>query len=50
VWQFLWKLKTDLAHDAGDPPLGIYPKGSISNYTDIFSSMLIASLFIIARN
>lgn len=49
VWQFLRKIGINLFQDPAIPLLGIYPKDS-SPYRDNCLTMLIAALFIIARN
>ena len=50
VWQFLIKLGNNLPQDPVIPHLGIYPKDVQSYHKDIFLTMFIAALFVIARN
>jgi hypothetical protein len=50
VWQFLRKLDIVLPIDPAIPFLGIYPKGVAINNKDIYFTMFIAALFIIARS
>ena len=50
VWRFLKKLKIDITFDPGIPLLGIYPTNATAQFEkDIFTSMFIATLFIIAK-
>jgi hypothetical protein len=50
VWQFLRKLDIVLPEDPAIPLLSIYPKDASTYNKDTCSTMLIATLFIIARN
>jgi hypothetical protein len=50
IWQFLRKLDILLPEDPALPFLGIYPKDAPTYNKYIFSTMLIAVLFIIAKS
>jgi hypothetical protein len=50
VWRFLRKLEIVIPEDPAIPLLGIYPKDSLTYNKDTFSTMFIATLFIISRN
>jgi len=50
VWRFLRKLYIVLPEDPAIPLLGIYPKDAPTYKKDMFSTMFIADLFIIARS
>jgi hypothetical protein len=50
IWRFLRKLEIDLPEDPAIPLLGIYPKDVPPYHKDIFSTMFIAALFVIARS
>lgn len=50
VCQFLKKLRLDLPKDWGIPLLGTYPKDPVFFHRDIYSTMCIAALLIIARD
>ena len=49
VWRFLRKLGNNLPQDTVIPLLGIYPKDAQSCPKDMWSTMFIAALFVIAR-
>ena len=48
VWRFLRKLKIELPFDPAIPPLGIYPKKTVT-HKDTCTPMFIAALFSIAE-
>jgi hypothetical protein len=50
VWQFLRKLDIVLLEDPAIPLLGIYTEDVTTCNKDIYSTMFIAALFIIARS
>lgn len=50
VWKILKTLKVDLPYDPAIPLLGISPKDSASYFMDTLSAMLIAALFLRAKN
>ena len=49
VWQFLRKLGNNLPQDPATPLLGIYPKDVQFCQKDMYSTMFIVTLFVIAR-
>ena len=49
AWQFLRKLGINLSQDPVIPLLDIYPRVSQSYSKDMYSTMFIAALFVIAR-
>ena len=49
VWQFLRKLGNNLSQDLVIPLLGIYPKDAQLCHKDMWSTLFIAALFVIAR-
>jgi hypothetical protein len=50
VWQFFRKLENVLPEDPAISLLGIYPEDVPTCHKDTCSTMLIADLFIIAKN
>ena len=50
VWQSLRKIGIDLPQDPPTPFVGIRPKGNSSCHRDIYSTLSIAPLFMIARD
>ena len=49
VWWFLRIVEINLPQDPAISLMGIHPKDAQSSYKDIYSTMFIAALFIIAR-
>ena len=50
MWQFLRKLGINLLHYPAIPLLGIYPRDAQSYCKNIYLTMFLAALFVIARN
>ena len=50
IWRFLRKLEIDLREDPTIPLLGIYPKDAPPCHRGTCSTMLIVTLFVIARS
>jgi len=50
VWRFLRKLDIVLPEDPATPLLGMYSKDALTYNKDIYSTMFIATLFVIARS
>jgi hypothetical protein len=50
IWWFLRKLEIVLPEDLAIPLLGIYPKDAPPYHKDMYSTMLLAALFVTCRS